>query len=76
MDYLLSMNREHINVGDLVQWDLIDPPVLGLVVGIFDHGYMGIDVLWFGEGGENVVSPCRPQDVTVLSRAKKEGTKE
>lgn len=64
------MSREPINVGDLVLWDMTEPPVLGLVVGIFNHGYMGIDVLWFGEQGENVISPCRPRDVKVLSRVK------
>lgn len=75
-DYLLSMNIEHISVGDLVLWTPTDPPVLGIVVAKFDHGYLGVDVLWFGEQGQNVVSPCRPQDIKVLSSVKDKGGKE
>jgi hypothetical protein len=70
------MSSVPINVGDLVLWMPTEPPVLGIVVGKFDHGYLGIDVLWFGEQGQNVVSPCRPQDIKVLSSVKKEGGKE
>ena len=65
------MSREPINVGDLVLWDATDPPVLGIVVGIFDYGYQGVDVLWFGDQGQNLVSPCRAQDIKVLSSVKK-----
>jgi len=65
------MKREPINVGDLVLWDATDPHVLGIVVGIFDHGYRGIDVLWFGDQGQNIVSPCRHEDIKVLSSVKK-----
>ena len=70
-DYLLNMNNEPISVGDLVLWTPTDPPVLGIVVGFFNHGYAGIDVLWFGDLGQNVVSPARRQDIKVISSVKK-----
>jgi hypothetical protein len=67
------MKKEHISVGDLVHWIQADPPVLGIVVGFFDRGYQGIEVLWFGDQGQNLVSPCRMQDIKVLSSVRKEG---
>ena len=65
------MSKEPVSVGDLVLWDQTDPPVLGIVVGIFDRGWQGIDVLWFGDQGQNLVSPCRPQDIKVLSSVRR-----
>ena len=68
------MSNENINVGDLVIWDQTEPHVLGLVMSLFEPGfysYSGIEVLWFGSYGQNMVSPCRAMDVTVLSSAKR-----
>jgi hypothetical protein len=76
MDYLVRMDKKHnVNVGDLVLWDYTDPPVLGIVVEIFNmntgHPFAGISVLWFGRSGENTISPCRAYDVKVLSSVQK-----
>jgi|TARA_R110001583_G_scaffold16196_24_gene65861 hypothetical protein len=66
------MNNPNINVGDLVIWIQTEPHVLGLVMSLFEPGfysYSGIEVLWFGSYGQNLVSPCRTMDVKVLSSA-------
>jgi len=73
------MSKHGVSVGDLVLWDYTDPPVLGIVVEIFNmdtgHPFAGISVLWFGRHGENTVSPCRAYDVRVISSVhKKEST--
>jgi hypothetical protein len=65
------MSKDNISVGDLVLWIQTDPPVLGIVVGHFEGGWQGIDVLWFGDQGQNLVSPCRAQDIKVLSSVQK-----
>jgi len=63
-----------IEVGDLVLWNQTEPSVMGLVMEVFKigfFGYPGIRVLWFGVEGGHHLSPCRMQDVIVLSPAKK-----
>ena len=63
-----------IEVGDLVLWNQTEPSVMGLVMEVFRigfFGYPGIRVLWFGVEGGPHLSPCRMQDVIVLSPAKK-----
>lgn len=64
-----------IEVGDLVLWNQTEPSVMGLVMEVFKvgfFGYPGIRVLWFGVEGGYHMSPCRMQDVIVLSPAKKD----
>ena len=66
---------EPIEVGDLVLWNQTEPSVMGLVMEVFKigfFGYPGIRVLWFGVEGGHHMSPCRMQDVIVISPAKKD----